>query len=467
MCAVCLTLLLLAPARADGPVTPEYFSMDDGGVTSYDPNLLALARATGAPQLRMSVYWRLLEPTNTTPENYQWEFFDAYFARAFNGGMTPVPFVTENPDWAANTGCGPIDTTNPAMLAEFAEFMGALAARYPQIKIWILYNEVDSRYMGHSGGCFGDSVTGDINNNGRPDYGDYAEMAGAARDAVHQNNPEALVSLAVALDDFDKETCPPDYPGGCPPASHLNYYFLPNLFGYMTAHPRANGQPYADLLTFTYYDIYGPYWERQPSGAGWRGIQAKAAAIRQRMNDAGVSFPMFVTETGDDSTWLGAEGQSRCMSITMLRGIAADLRTIVWWTFVDNPARDWYYGLVDTNAAPKPSYQAYKTLFNEFNGWTMMAKWRKGKKIEGYKFGLNGKRKWALWSADTVANEKSPCAHPRNTQYVTLKAKRLRVTNLYGVSKVVRDNHRGDADARVGYVSIPLDGAPQYVTVIP
>lgn len=453
-------------AFADGPITPEFFSMDDGGVTSTSPDLTSLARATGAQNLRMALYWKLLEPANTTPAGYNWTYPDSFFARAFNADLTPLVYIAENPAWAANTPCGPIDTKNANLRAEFGQFMGALAARYPQIKRWGLYNEADgSSVTKQTGGCFGDDNTGDLNNNNVPDYAEYAEMLGISRDAVHQANPDAQVYMAVAFDDFDLKTCPPGYK--CLPASHFDYHFLPNLFNYMAKHPRANGQPYADALTFTYYDIYGPYWERQPSGAGLYGIQAKAAAIQKRMKDAGVSFPLFVTETGDDSQagWIGTEGQSRCLTISFVRGAAVSLQTMVWWTFVDNPGKGWYYGLIDTSKNLKPSYNAFQTLFGALNGWTYVKRWTRTKSVEGYLFTDGVNKKWVVWSTLAQPDGKSPCAYPRATAHMNFKAKRLRVTDLYGSVKTVRDNHAGDMNPRAGRIRIPLTGAPQYVVI--
>ena len=455
-------------ASADGPLSADYFVMDEGGPVASNPNLINLAHATGASGLRMSLWWKSLEPANTTPDNYNWSYPDTYFKPALDAGMSPLVFITQNPWWAAHTPCGPIDTTDEVLRTEFAEFMTAIAARYPQIKIWILYNESDgSSIPMHTGGCFGDTLTGDINTNGVPDYAEYAEMAGIARDAVHQGNPDAQLALAVAFDDFDVRSCPANY--GCWPASHFDYNFLPKLFGYMAEHPRANGAPYADLLTFTYYDIYGPYWESQSSGAGMRGIQAKAAAIRQRMHDAGLDFPLFVSETGEDSqiAWIGEEGQSRCLSVNLVRGVAADLRAVVWWTFVDNPSRNWYYGLVDASAGPKPAYQAYQTLFGEMNGWTYVKPWTKKTRAEGYMFTRDGKTKWVMWSDLAQSDGKAPCAYPRSPVKVNFEVKRLRITDLYGTSQIIRDNRAGDLNPLKGRIRIEIDGAPKYITLNP
>lgn len=468
--ALVLALLLLAGlapvARADGPVDNSYFGIDDGGIVWPYPERLALARGLGAQNLRIALHWRLIERVNTTPENYNWGYSDSIIQKIENGGMIPLVFIGENPKWAAKTPCGPIDTTKPELLAEFAEFIGALAARYPQVKMWTLYNEADHDDVPHhSGGCFGSGSQGGINNNGVPDYAEYAEMAAVARTAIHQANPEAQLSVAVAFDAFNPESCPPDYPGGCSPETHINYNFLPNLFRYMADHPRLNGEPYIDKLTFTYYDIYGPFWERQPSGAGWRGIQAKAAAIRKRMSDAGVTVPLFVTETGDDSqpSWIGLDGQSKCLTMTFVRGIAANLSEVTWWTFADNPKRGWYYGTVDADYNPKPSYTAYQTVVRELSGWTFKSVIRKQGLVEAYKFVRDGKVKLVAWSADAAPAWISPCAHDRSIQVLPLRAKRVLVTDMYGKTKLYRDNKGNDLDPRTNRMKIRLDGTPRYI----
>ena len=470
--ALLLLLLLSAmSARAEGPIPATFFGIDDGGHLVKNPNNLALVKTMGAGYARLAMYWKWIEPVNTTPENYNWAYPDYYLQRARDAGIIPLIFITENPAWAATTTCGPIDTSSESMRAEFSEFMGAMAARYPEVRIWILYNESDHSFGEYSntGGCFGDHVTEDLNLNSVPDYADYAEMGALARSAVRSANPNASVAFAVAFDDFDKATCPADYPGACPPASHFNYYFLPKLFEYIAAHPRPNGEPYADLFAYTYYDIYGPYWERQSSGARWYGIQAKAAAIRHRMTAAGISIPLFVTETGEgsESEWIGLDGQSQCVVRNFVRAIGADLRAVTWWTFLDLPNLSWYFGVVDATYTPKPSYQAYQVMTGQLRDATFITRRAKPKLVEAYGFEQNGKSKWVTWSADLVPNDKAQCAAPRNPQALTLKAKRLRVTDMYGSSYQFRDNGKQDLDPRKGKMRLLVDGMPRYILVNP
>lgn len=461
------------PAHADGPIPDTYFGIDDGGYVSQNSQNLTLATTMGAGSVRLSLYWRGIEPTNTTPDKYNWSYSDPPLQRMKDAGITPMIFITENPSWAATTSCGPIDTTKPAMLAEWAQFMGALAGRYPEVKIWTLYNEADhSRGISqNTGGCFGEDVTEDVNHNGVPDYAEYAEMGAAARTAVHEANPNGSVAFAVAFDDFDKITCPPGYPGSCPPASHFNYQFLPKLFGYIAAHPRPNGEPYADYLAYTYYDIYGSYWERQrlvPDMRKWRGIQAKAAAIRQRMTDAGISIPLFVTETGEDSgpTWIGQRGQSECVVRNMVRGLGADLRMVTWWTFLDYPTKGWYYGVLDGSYNPKPSYQAYQTMVQNLRGATFVSM-KDAKFTEAYTFDKDGKTLVVAWSAAAQSNGKAACAYPRNLIRLTFKASRLGVSDMYGNSMVIVDNDENDINGRVGKIRLIVDGSPRYFTLDP
>lgn len=469
-----LTLLYHpAPVHADGPISSEYFGLDEGGYMTESANNITLAKSMGAGLVRFSIYWRYIEPTNTTPDKYDWSFYDVRLARLHDQGVTPIVFVAENPSWAATTPCGPVDTTNPDMLAEWSQFMGALAGRYPYVKIWMLYNEADHSRgaSGHTGGCFGEDTTEDVNNNGVPDYAEYAEMAAAARTAMRAANPNTAVSFAVAFDDFDKVTCPPSYPGSCPPASHFNYYFLPKLFGYIASHPRPDGEPYADYLAFTYYDIYGPYWERQrwiPGVYDKRGIQAKAAALRQVMAQAGVSYPLLVAETGEssDSAWIGTDGQSQCVVRNMVRGIAANLNSVTWWTFIDYPVKQWYYGVVDGSYAPKPAYTAYQTLTANLTGATLV-KAKNAKFAEAYTFDKDGKTLVVAWSADARSDGKAPCSYPRSSLPINFQAASLGVSDMYGNTMTITDNDENDLNPRVGKIRLRIDGFPRYFTLNP
>lgn len=459
------------PAEATGAAA--LFGVDDQGILSGNADALNLAVATGVHWTRIAVSWGAIEATEGT---YNFAGTDSALNHLTDAGLSPVVYLTGNPAWAANTRCGPVDTTNPTRVTELANVMGALAGRYTKIKTWALYSEIDMN--GTKGdGCFGSFTKGGVNNNGVPDYQEYAIEMAAAWKAIHTANPDALLAVgAVAYDNFDPQACPRNYPGNCL-GGNFNYGFPGNLFRYMSKHPLANGDKYMDQLFFNYYDVYGRYWEQV--GAG-HGIEAKADALRALMHSKGVNVvDLFVTETGEDSSpdWIGAKGQARCLEITLVRGTAAQLKGIVWWTFQDfpdsapPPQNTWKYGIADQNLQPKLSYTTLQTLTNELNGFDFR-KNVSGKpgmtNIEGYRFVGGDITKFVVWSSSIRATSyKSGCAWARNPTPVTFKAHALRVVDYLGHETIIADNSKQDKDPQKGSITIRVGNSPKIVQINP
>lgn len=479
-CCVLVSALLVRarPAAAAFPALPATapanvllgMGLDTGGEIIFQPNVMTLADQSGAGWARLALYWRSAEPTDTTPQNFIWPLPGSDIDALSQGGLTPVVYISQNPSWASALPCGPIDTTKASLVADFGEFMGAAARRYPQVPIWILYNEADNGYSWiGTDGCFGDDMTGDANKNGMPDVGDYAVMLATARDAVRQVNPNTRVAISVAFDNFDARTCPPNYPGGCPPASNFNFNFLPNLFAYMKAHPRPGGAPYADDVALNYYDVYGPYWESRV-GKSYHGIQAKVQFIRQIMQQGGVNLGMFVTETGESSgaDWVGLEGQSQCVVTQLVRGSGAGLQGVSWWTLTDVPQNNWYYGVLDAKLNPKPSYYAYQTLVQKLTGYAYN-KNLSTKKVEAYQFAYGKKKRIVAWSSAVIAHAPVGCADTRKPKPLTLsKVKRVSVTDMYAkTTTIIKDNSKADKDKRPKYIKIKVGSVPTYIDLNP
>ncbi len=451
-----------APANA-----PLGYGLDSGGTVIYNPTALSRARSSGARWMRLAVYWSSVEPTDLAPSQYHWSGPDKDLGPLINGGLTPVVYVSSNPGWASALRCGPINTENSGLVADFGEFMRALADRYRQVPVWILYNEADNaRTNIGTDGCFGAENSNDANKNGVPDTGDYAVMLATARDAVRQINPNVKVAISVAFDNFHNKPCPPGYPGGCPGESNFDYNFLPNLFAYINAHPRA--EPYADYIAFNYYDVYGPYWESRVA-AKYHGIQAKAQFIRQLMQQGGVNFGLFVTETGEssDPDWVGLDGQSQCVVTQMVRGSGAGLDGVSWWSLVDVPG--WgYYGILDVNLNPKPSYTAYQVLVSKLEGYRF-AKNISTKNVEAYQFVDGTKKRIVAWSAVVETPSNARCADLRVPKPLTVKkVKKISVTDLYNkTTTLIKDNKKGDSDKRSKIIKFKVSSAPVYVDLNP
>ncbi len=244
----------------------------------------------------------------------------------------------------------------------------------------------------------------------------------------------------------------------------------------MKNHPLTGGALYMDMALMNYYDVYGHYWESVAAGFG---TQAKANAFHKRITDAGLAdVPLGVTETGVRSNLVGLDGQARCVDMIMVRGMAARLALINWWSFKDYsdsepyPKNTWKYGLVDQNVQPKNSYTAFKTLTTELNGYAFN-KAKSGKRgfadVEVYFFKNGAKKKYVVWSSSVTLSDYSVpgCAWSRNSRKATFKAAKLRVVDYKGKAITIKDNSKRDKDKTVGKIAIMVANDPKVVQINP
>lgn len=435
------------PTSAPAPLVrsaQNYFGASTNGELIYDNQASSLAVVAGVQMVRTSINWRATEKSKG---EYAWAGTDDAFKKLADHNLDPLVLILDNPAWASNTICGPVND-----LPAFEEFLRTLAARYPNVRHWGLYNEPDHAHgpENTSGGCFGG---GDLNGNGKPDFEDYAGMLRIARSAIHQGNPNAQLMMgAVAYDNFDEATAPPTYPGAGK-GGVFNYHFLDQLMGYMQANPLPDGGKYFDLLGFNFYAIYGPYWQRQAPGFG---LVAKANALRRLMQKYGINAGLLVSETGDDSVRVGADGQSQYAVKTFTRGLAAGISNVIWWTwqdFPDNappPSNTWKYGLVDQNMTPKPSYSAYQTMSHTLTGATFSQEVTV-QGGEGYLFNKNGAGIAVIWSSTDA-----PVT-------ISFAGKNVQVTDMYGVPRNIGDGSNEDQDASQGNIGIQVGPSPSYI----
>ena len=450
------------------------FGIDDGGVISSGETTRNWAVGTGANWERISLYWSSLEPTQG---NYNFTSADNALTPLLNKGFSLYVYLEMNPTWASNTNCGPVNGADK--VAAFATMLGKLAQRYPAVKVWSAYNEVDfeGNVSQNNGGCFGASSAGGVNNNGVKDASEYAQMMAAAWKAIHAANPNALFSMgAVAYDNFNASSAPAGYPGGGN-GGIFNYKFLSDLFTYMKNNPLSNGGKYMDLMAFNFYNIYGPYWQTKASGYG---IQAKAKVLRNLMSAKSIPVvPLFVTETGEDSIWLGANGQARCLTMTMVRGAGTNLMGVTWWTFKDfpdsapAPRNTWKYGVVDQNLVPKPAYTAFSVIANELNGFNYdktMTNKTNFKGVEAYSFVNGGAKKIVMWGfskPNPTDPDKPECSWARASNLANFNATTVRTVTYLGAVKTIKDNSTKDKNPAVGVIGLYAGGNPMIVQINP
>lgn len=431
------------PAPASSGVPQDFFGVNSNGEILYNDRARAMAILGGVQMVRTSVEWDGVE---TTPGVYNWGGVDSMFKTLLTNNLAPLVMVLNNPKWVATTQCGPVDD-----LVAFDKFLRTLVARYPDVRYWALYNEPDNEHPG--GGCFGGQ---DLNNNGKPDVQDYAEQLRIAWRAIHQTNPNAvLITGAVAFDNFSEGTVPSGYPGGGKGGT-FNYHFLEQLFGYVQANPLPGGDKYFDLVGFNFYGIYGPYWESQTGGIG---VGAKVDMLKRLMNNAGISAPLLLSETGSNSKTVGDEEQSLFAVKTLTRSLANGVSHVVWWTFQDvedakpPPFNTWKFGLIDENQKPKPSYNAFQTLTHQLTGASFGGPLQVAGG-EGYLFSQDKTDKAVVWSASDQPTT------------ITFSGKALQVTDTYGTVHTVQDNSAEDKDSAEGRIALAVDKNPVYIQLL-
>ncbi len=460
LCTLLISLSLVFWGRGQvqaetSPPTPPVFPSDPFGVFTYEAgNRLAggaeLA-GLGAQWANVRLHWADVE---SSPGVYDWSTYDTFFANAASHGFQLMVVVDRNPDWAADTHCGPIRSEH---LPTLANFLTAAVARYsvPPYNIlhWAMYNEPDnadsgSTYANWLGGCWGDA-----NYPSRaPGAGGaaYANMLSYAYPAIKAGNPNAQVVLgALAYDWFvGPENGPFD------PA------FLDDLLA-------AGGGAYFDIIDFHYYPAFSYRWNDDSNGFDRynRGIAFKARWIQNEVKRAtGELKPIMCSEAGLSSTSpygeLRDESQARFVLQVFVRSIYAGIHPLLWFEGVDEP---WLngnlatMGLFDRNLQPKLSATVYKVMVRELSG----ARFLRPRddlylRFEGYDFDVNGRRKTVLWHSTFDAVEMLPLA-------ISQPGGTMRVVEKTGEEFFVVDGSVNDRDGKLdGYVGVDITGSPRY-----
>ena len=393
------------------------------------------AADVGADLVRMPLHWWMIEPENTTPDNYRWAGYDLELALYAAKGMRVVLMVGGNPGWAATYPAGPIDKVD---ISELTQFMKAVVGRYGappyNVKHWEMYNEPDNyaEWRAQQGfGFFGDKPQA------------YVDTLEAVYQPVKEIDPAAQVVFGgMAYDGWE---------------SGFSETFLDDVLAIM----QANGRYPFDLMNFHYYPVFAAKWENLDSGID---IIAKTNYIRNKMAGYGAGMPLICTETSMWSNCIDEEidvlcgsdeKQSRYVPQVYARSRAAGLEFSIWFMLYDvDEEGAWDYGLLDPDLRAKPSRQAYLTLGRQLVGTdyarTLGLSETGSDQVEAYEF-LNRSgthRVVVAWSNDDVD-------HP-----LKLPGASLLKVGKYGDEAVIYDGDDGQSD---GYVVVTIGPSPVYL----
>ncbi len=333
-------------ANNHDPLIPSYGVQNYWALTSqYGLTRIVESKVSW---VRFPVSWSSIEPANTTPEHYNWTVPDISLLATKDTQVNLIITLVSNPAWAASSYNGPVNN-----LADLQEFVGAIVARYPHVKYWEFYNEPDhAAWYGLKGAA-------------------YAAMLQAVYPAVKAANPSAQVVMGgLAMDWFIDAGGP------------FDRNFLPDVLANCAG-------PCFDVANFHYYPAFRKNWE--PYG---RDIIGKANYVRQLLETYHYARPIFNTETGWPSAtnWGSPELQARYVPKVYVRGLAADLPAMTWFSLVDSDYS--LPGLLDGQLTPRPAYEALRALIATMPQprfvRTIPVSETGSSFIEAYEFAVNG-----------------------------------------------------------------------------
>lgn len=317
-----------------------------GRSSKYFPAL----RESDAHWLRVSIYWRNVEPVKVTPRQYVWGSADAAVAAARDACVNIIAVIEGTPDWAAMV--PGTEAVGPTHLDDFTKFVAAVVARYDgsgnnriAVRHWEFYNEPDRRggWGGYPGSPF-DGAT-------------YAAMLKAVYPVVKTANPAAQVVMGgIAFEGFTTQ-------GGI------------FVEGFMEKVLAAGGGNYFDIMNYHCYPFNDSCRQRALAvGSKSSGLIEKAAAVKAMLDKHGLVKPVMLTEVGWHDSQDGAntnparppsnpEMQARKMVQLLTQSIAVGSKATIWWMLHDpRPAYPYDTGLVtqDSPPASKPALAVYR-----------------------------------------------------------------------------------------------------------
>jgi hypothetical protein len=414
------------------------FGVQFYGILTNSNGLDDIADA-GAHWIRMPLSWAAVEPTDTTPEHYNWSGLDQSVINAVAEGIELVLTIGGQPSWAAVYPMGPVTDT-----ADIKEFVGALVERYdgdgigdapgsPRVRYFELYNEPDNADVHHA-------QTGGWGYWGHNGAG-YAALLRELYPVVKAASPGAQwVFGGLALDWFEED-------GGV-----FDSHFLDDVLA------ACRGHSCFDVMNFHYYPPFRPKWE--PYGVD---IIGKANYVRQKLAEYGFEgVPVICTET----SWAGGAGwgsdelQSRYVIKGYVRAIAADLSIVVWYSS-DDRSDSTLSGLLDSALQPKPSYWTYwrmtRMLGEAVYQRPLTLAETGSEQIKGYTFSQAcGGRLDVVWTEDGTPYD--PGDDP--WLLLTVHASTLRVTDKSG-------NEFWTSDDGDGRITVLVGGSPLYLEYNP
>jgi hypothetical protein len=330
---VCIAALVGSAAATASPYV-RYGVQDDAwleyGPGSLDDRLDQLDRL-GVDVVRVNVDWRVTEPRAGV---FDWTRTDALLDGLRSRGVAPLVTLYGTPRWANG---GLPENWAPRSATTFAAFARRIAARYPYVRLWTIWNEPNQRRW--------------LRPTTAATY--VTKLLNPAYTAIHAVSPRSQVAGGV--------TAPRGSTGGVSPVDWIA--------GMAKAHARLDA--YA-------HNPYPLSRGETPSSGGCDHCETITMATLPRLlshvqKAFGAHTRIWLTEygyqTNPPDTLLGVSyaAQARYLSEAALRAYEAPRVDILIHYLVQDepdPAR-WQSGVYTTGARAKPALQAFRFPFTQ------------------------------------------------------------------------------------------------------
>jgi hypothetical protein len=343
-----------APGGPDGPRLVIGF-VDDPSFRwrPYRAQMLDSARAAGARLVRAMVYWHRMaprrpaagEPPFDGPRLFE---LDELVASTAERGMEVMLTIWGTPAWA-NGGEKP--NRPPHDLDDLREFARGLAARYPQVRRYSVWNEPNlEQFLAPQFDAAGQSVAVQL----------YAELFRAAAAGIREGNPDALVAAGeTSARGRDVPSTGPAQDSHSPArfARLLSEVRPPLAFDAWAHHPfpTSPDQPPDQRTRFPTVTLLS---------LGRFGRALDDLFGRRRI-------PLWVTEYAHETQpeeQLGVPRELQAAYAEQALSLVAAVPRVelfVWFTFRDDPTNRWESGLLDRDGRPKPAYARFAAAARE------------------------------------------------------------------------------------------------------
>lgn len=259
---------------------------------------------------------------------------------------------------------------DPETLDHYRNFVTQLVKRWNGTNgltahIFTPYNEPD--YHDLNCGQSPWNTTLDLNQNGKPDYEDFAliqKITYEAAKSAEANHPNVEVNYGN-LGNFDIH----DDHRYSDIGGETQTFFYKVISTLKTVYPGPSF-PYFDSVNLHFYEVYHcklPFQENDDYSVG--GVRGSIAWVKGVLEKFGTDKPVMLGEISDAVPFEANTLPESAMAVNVIKAVSQSLSVASYTKWYDLGLGDPQYGLVDPTNRRRPAFTAYHTLFTQLKGY--------------------------------------------------------------------------------------------------